>query len=261
MMSFRALWSGLLLVLPAVLATAAGTPLFEQMSAQYRKDFGIEMVAGGEIFPVSGAAGSAKIEAQNVGPRDVDMVLYFLRKEFGRYPAEAMRASGVKRIVFCHELKLGGQRLAGLAVSDNSTIYVESVSFGGDEAHRRRVLHHEFFHFLDYAIHAERDVADNPAWLAAGAPGATYLGPHAAPRESNWASNPAPGFVSSYARTSATEDRAEVFCGIMTNNLTMRLALQKDQHLAAKVRVLKDELKAFCPQIDEAFWERTAKNF
>ena len=31
--------------------------------------------------------------------------------------------------------------------------------------------------------------------------------------------------------------------------------------LAAKLGVLKNELKAFCPQVDEAFWAKTAKNF
>lgn len=48
---------------------------------------------------------------------------------------------------------------------------------------------------------------------------------------------------------------------MMTNNLTVRLLLQKDTFMAAKLAVLKKELNSFCPQMDEAYWVRTAKNF
>ena len=77
----------------------------------------------------------------------------------------------------------------------------------------------------------------------------------------NWASHPAAGFVSNYAMKAVSEDRAELFAAMMTNNLTVRLLLQKDTFMAAKLAVLKKELNSFCPQMDEAYWVRTAKNF
>ncbi len=237
---------------------APGSALFEQMKAQYAQDYDIELVADFEEFPVKTALGP--IDGRNSGPRNVDMVLYFLRKEFNRYPAEVLRASGLKRIVFCRDLKANGNRVAGLAWSGNATIYMDSSTEAGDEAHRRRTLHHEFFHFLDYAMRAGEDIMRHKDWEAANAPGTTYGGGSAKP-ESNWASHPAPGFVSSYALKALPEDRAELFAAIMTNNLTVRLLLQKDAFLAAKLKVLKEELLAFCPQLDEAFWTRTAKNF
>jgi hypothetical protein len=248
-----------LLCLAAGKAGAAGSALFEQMSAQYRQDYGIELVAESETFPVAESGGV--IDGRNAGPKNVDMVLYFLRKEFGKYPAEVIRASGVKRIVFCRELKARGNRIAGLALENTGTIYMDSSTEVGDEAHRRRTLHHEFFHFLDYAMHPGGDLTDQPAWVAAGAPNPSYGGTGGAQPVPNWASHPAPGFVSNYAMKALPEDRAELFAAIMTNNLTVRLLLQKDKYLAAKLQVLKDELKAFNPQLDEAFWTRTAKNF
>lgn len=256
---FRKIPAFFILCLAAVQAAAAGSALFEQMSAQYRQDYGIELVAEFETFPVAESGGV--IDGRNAGPKNVDMVLYFLRKEFGKYPAEAIRASGLKRIVFCRDLKARGNRIAGLALENTGTIYMDSSTEIGDEAHRRRTLHHEFFHFLDYAMHPGSDLASQPAWLAAGAPDANYGGAAGGQAGSNWASHPAPGFVSHYALKAVPEDRAELFAAIMTNNLTARLLLQKDKYLAAKLQVLKDELKAFCPQLDEAFWTRTAKNF
>lgn len=248
------------LLLSAVgLAAAPGSALLEQMKAQYLKDYEIELVADDEVYPIAESDGA--ITARNSGARNVDMVLYFLRKEFAKYPPEFVKLSGLKRIVFCRDLKSHGTRIAGVAVEKNATIYMDSSTEIGDEPHRRRTLHHEFFHFIDYAMHGERDIRDNRAWVAAGAPGSTYGAAETGAPATNWASHPAAGFVSNYARKAVPEDRAEVFCAIMTNNLTMRLLLQKDSFLAGKLDVLKGELKEFCPQIDEAFWAKTAKNF
>lgn len=249
----------MLLTFTASLPAATTSVLFDQMSAQYKKDYDIELVADFETYPVAESGGA--IVARNAGPKNVDMVLYFLRKEFAKYPAEAIRASGVKRIVFCRDLKASGNRIAGVALENNGTIYMDSSTEVGDEAHRRRTLHHEFFHFIDYAMHANRDILDNPAWTAANAPGTAYGSSDNGTPVPNWASHPAPGFVSNYSRKAMPEDRAELFAAMMTNNLTVRLLLQKDSFLSAKLGVLKGELKAFCPQLDEAFWGRTAKNF
>lgn len=255
----RRLFPGLMLAFTTSLPAAATSVLFDQMSAQYKKDYGIELVADGETYPVPESGGA--INARNAGPRNVDMVLYFLRKEFGKYPPELVHLTGLKRIVFCRDLKANGNRIAGVAVENNGTIYMDSSTEVGDEAHRRRTLHHEFFHFIDYALHGTRDIRDNPAWVAANAPNTTYGAADTGAPASNWASHPAPGFVSNYARKAVPEDRAELFAAIMTNNLTVRLLLQKDSFLTTKLGVLKEELKAFCPQIDGAFWTKTAKNF
>lgn len=249
-----------LLLLSAIsLSAAPGSALLEQLKAQYQKDYEIELVADDETFPVAESDGA--ITARNAGLRNVDMVLYFLRKEFAKYPPELVKLSGLKRIVFCRDLKANGQRIAGVAVQKNATIYMDSSTEVGDESHRRRTLHHEFFHFIDYAIHGERDIRDSRAWVAAGAPGSTYSAAETGAPVANWASHPAAGFVSNYSRKSVPEDRAELFAAILTNNLTVRLLLQKDSFLTAKFGVLKDELKEFCPQVDEAFWVKTAKNF
>ena len=107
------------------------SPLLDEMSAQFKRDFGIQIIAEGEPYPVGGAEGT--ILAQNTGVNNGDMVLSFLRKEFAKYPVELIRQSGVKRIVLCRELRIGSTRIAGVAVERNASIYVDSTTMVGDE--------------------------------------------------------------------------------------------------------------------------------
>ena len=107
-----------------------------------------------------------------------------------------------------------------------------------------------------------KNIADKLTAAAKKASGRAVYGGAGNPQPvPNWASHPAPGFVSNYSQKAVPEDRAELFAAIMTNNLTVRLLLQKDAYLAAKLKVLKGELQGYCPQLDDAFWTRTAKNF
>lgn len=236
-------------------SSISASPLLDEMNAQYKREFGIEIVADRETYPIAGTGGS--IDAMNTGVNNGDMVLYFLRKEFAKYPPELLKRAGVKRIVLCKELKKGSSRIAGIAVEQTGSIYVDSTTKIGDESHRRRTLHHELFHFMDYA---RGDVMHNAAWEAVnkGAPAYGSPPPPPKPGQRNWASHPAPGFVSDYSLTALPEDRAELFAALMTNNLTLRLLVQRDFALATKVKILKEELVQFCPQADEAFWARMA---
>lgn len=249
-----------LLFLTARAVVAEASPLFDQMAEQFKRDFDVQLVAENEGYPLGGPGG--RIDAKNTGERNGDMVLYFLRKEISKYPAELVRASGVKRIVLCRDLKADGRRVAGVASPSNASIYVDSTAQVGDEAHRRRTLHHEFFHFLDHAQHPS-DMATNTVWKNANAPGVSYgsAAPPQKPGQYNWASHPAPGFISDYSLTAIPEDRAELFAALMTNNLTLRTLLQRDPFLAKKTQMLKDELQRFCPAADEAFWAKTAAFF
>jgi len=250
----------LALFLSVVALVAEASPLFDQMSEQFKRDYGIQLVAENETYPLGGPGGH--IDAKNTGERNGDMVLYFLKKEISKYPAELLRASGVKRIVLCRDLKHSGRLVAGVASSANASIYVDSTAQVGDEAHRRRTLHHEFFHFLDHAEHP-KDMTTNTEWKNLNAPGVNYgsAAPAQKPGQFNWASHPALGFVSDYSLTAIPEDRAELFAGLMTNNLTLRTLLQRDPYLAAKTKLLKGELQRFCPAADEAFWAKTAGFF
>ncbi|MEO7599956.1 MAG: hypothetical protein ABIV50_13550 [Opitutus sp.] len=238
-------------------ASASATPLFDAMRSVFENNYGIQLVADQEQFPVEGTGGT--ITGRNTGTSNGDMVLYFLRKEFAKYPAELVRRSGVRRIVLCRDLKSGETRIAGVAAEVNATIYFDSTASVGNESHRRRTLHHEFFHFLDYARGG--DVMNNDGWEAINRGSVSYgsAPPPMKPGQSDWATHPAPGFISDYSLNALPEDRAELFAGMMTNNLKLRLLVQSDQKLAAKVGQLKTEVQQLCPAMNESFWAEIAK--
>ena len=58
---------GLLLGLPVSMAGAPGSALFEQMKAQYHKDYGLELVADEEVYPVAESNGA-------ITARNADMI-------------------------------------------------------------------------------------------------------------------------------------------------------------------------------------------
>lgn len=247
--------SRLALVWFALLAVAAhGSPLFDQLKKEYHEKSGVELVAGDEPFPVRTAGD--EIKGVNMRQSDLDLYLYMFRKEYGKYPPELLRASGLRRIVFCRDLTYNGRPKSALAIYDNLTIYLDVRSGVHSENFRRKLMHHEFYHMVDFA---DGGVGPDAEWAALNPPGFAYgAGDDGA--GSADVTHPAPGFTTRYSQVSITEDKAELFSNLMGNDLKLRLLVQQDGFLSAKVRQLKAQLKQFCPQADEAFWARVAKS-
>ncbi len=244
------------LVLAFIFAVGAarGSVLFDQLKKEYREKAGVELVAGTEKFSVMTDYG--QIEGVGAGTGDIDLFLYMFRKEFGKYPPELLRLSGLKRIAFCSELLHDGQRRSGVALSENFTVYLNVRSGVFSERFRRKLMHHEFFHIIDFASFGyERDTE----WEALNAPGVDY-NPAAATAAGHGPSSdvthPAAGFLTRYSLAESREDKAELFSNLMFNDLQAREFIKRDGVLAAKVQLLKARLKAFCPELDDGFWAR-----
>ena len=65
------------------------------------------------------------------------------------------------------------------------------------------------------------------------------------------------GFVTDYAMTSVEEDKAEVFACLMQEKHKKLIArwAQKDTVLRKKIQVIKDFVAAYCPQMNEEYWQ------
>jgi hypothetical protein len=247
---------GVWLVLGFLIAAGAarGSELFDQLKKEYREKAGVELVAGTEKFPFK--TEHDLIDGVNANAGDIDLFLYMFRKEFGKYPPELIRLSGLKRIVFCSDLLHGGQRRSGVAISDNATIYLNVRSGVFSERFRRKLMHHEFFHMIDYASFGyERDTQ----WEALNAPGIIYnaaTANAAGHGPSSDVTHPAVGFLTRYAMADSREDKAELFSNLMFNDLQARDFIKRDAVLTAKVALLKARLVKFCPLLDDGFWAR-----
>jgi len=253
----RRLW----LVIAFFLAAAwlRGSVLYDQLKQEYQGKGGVELVAGSEPFPVT--LGAGVVAGKNVPKSDIDIYLYLFRKEFGKYPAELISLTGLKRVVFCRELSINGQARAAVPDGENNTLYLDVRSGIYSETYRRKIIHHAFYRLLDEASHDGPGDAD---WVALNSPGFHYgsEGPVAeGDNKASLISHPAPGFLNSWAMSAVEEDKAEIFANLMVNDLKTRLLLKDDEILRAKVRRLKDTLALFCRPCGEDFWARVVKQF
>jgi len=216
----------------------------------------IRIVTAGEPFPVKNSYGP--IDGRDAPPEALAAYLPLLASEFNLYPASFVRRSGVKRIVLCTELKFSGQRWNAVPDYDHDTLYLEVVRGNHDPIYQRRVIHHDFFHFVDWQDDGEVD--RDPAWSALNPQGFRYgLGGAAAQNDprGQLLDPTLVGFVDRYAQSAVEEDKAELFAALVVcGESTVRRA-ERDEILASKIRMLRANCLAFCPEIDERFWKQT----
>ncbi len=194
-----------------------------------------------------------------------------LLEEIPRYPPEILEAIGLRTIWLCGGLsfrdgKKAGER-AGLVLAGTEYLFLD-VSSGLDSrriaAYARRKgldylkfvsrndlirsdFHHEVFHLIDVAVHRG---APDSNWLALSGGLEAYQPLSGGklssgidvslnvPGYSRWA----PGFVTRYAQTDPSEDKAELYGWTMANPSRMRRFLQEDPILRAKFQALKEEI-------------------
>jgi hypothetical protein len=186
-------------------------------------------------------------------PSDTSAAVAILTEELSRYPSGFLGQSGISRMILCSKLRENERAIPSLPNYQHSLIL--DVEAPADFL--RRVLHHEVFHFADYAD--DEQVQRDPAWESINAHFFTY-GPGGRfvrdPATSDANSAPV-GFVTPYAASALEEDKAETFAFMMVAPGLVRERCQSDRVLAEKVRAIRRQLSAFSPDIDGAFWART----
>jgi len=191
--------------------------------------------------PVSGAP-----------PRDTSTTVAVLAEELSRYPASFLQKSGILRVILCQSLRENDRSIPSLPNYQHSLLL--DVDARADFL--RRVIHHEVFHFADYAD--DEQVQRDPGWENLNAHYFTY-GPGGRfardPASSSVAAAPA-GFVTPYAASALEEDKAETFAFMMVAPGLVRERCRTDGVLAEKARAIRRQLSAFSPEIDAAFWVR-----
>lgn len=137
-----------------------------------------------------------------------------LEAELEKYPRDFFRDLGLRGIywgrnvesgLFTWRLAVGG---VGFNIQGERLVVLNLPEPPQAQPLPAHTLHHEIFHALD--------TQDESNWARCNPPNSVYgLQPSEnIRREFDY---PSPGFVSSYARTEAREDRAEVFALMMTN--------------------------------------------
>lgn len=181
-------------------------------------------------------------------------------EEFSYYPATAIKRSGLQEIILCRALDFEGAHRTALPDYDHDAFYLDVERGGATEEYQRKVIHHEFFHIIDWKD--DGLVYSDDAWVALNANGFKYGrgGKFAQkdPRESVFDSS-LKGFVTRYAMAGVEEDKAETFANMMVNYQLMEERAQNDPVLKSKIVRMKQLLQKFDSSFNDEFWALISK--
>jgi hypothetical protein len=256
-------WPLLPLLLPSLLGCADDVQLtpppgkVRSALAEIARRDEIEIVAFDPLFPVATTFGD--IAGGAAAGDDLDRYSVLFVREFSPYPASLIKRCGLKRVVLCRGLSYDHQPRAAVPDFFHDTLYLDVLRGGYDHLYQCKVLHHEFFHIIDYRD--DGHVYDDEEWAALNPPGFKYGsgGKHAqSAANASELTDKVPGFLNYYATTGVEEDKAEVFANLIVDSAYVAKRTKTDRVLRAKVQALKKLMAKFCPEVDTAFWSKAA---
>lgn len=195
-------------------------------------------------YTISGAA-----------PSDADLKKYtvIFVKEWSRYPPSFVAKSKIKKIVFCEGLKINEQVRGAAPAFDLEAMYYDPVLGNYNEHFQRNVVHHEFFHMVDWRMGLFRK---DSVWSALNPAGFKY-GDGGSKMRTNGVgelTTDIPGFLTPYGTSAIEEDKAELFSHLIVDTKFVTDQAVKDAALASKIKELKKRMKGFDPAMDDKFW-------
>lgn len=222
----------------------------EDLNRLARK-WGIQIVVDpGKIYPRKTASGNA-ITAKAAPKKAIEEFCAILARELAAYPDEFFRQLELERMVLCRELRRDGAEFGGLSEYDTDTIHFEITQGKELKHYQTSKVHHEIFHFLDYRDDATIDKDD--AWDKLNPSGFKYDS-----ARSGWFGfeEKNPGFLNTYSMTAIGEDKAEIFGHLAVRAAEMETRAGKDKVIRRKIDRMKELVRSYCPQLDDAFWDR-----
>ncbi len=237
----------------------AAEPKDGEALAKTARAYGIEVVTTDPTFPVKTNHG--KIDGKAADKKEIRVYGALFVAEFELYPPDLVTRAKLKRVVFCDELSFAGQRRNAIPDYENDTLYLDVVRGNSNRTYMRKVLHHEFFHIIDYrddglVYEDERWANLNPPdfkYDRGGGKGAQGVA------DTSVLTDKYPGFLNHYSTTGVEEDKAEVFANLIVDVSDVADRAKKDKVLAAKVERMKELLTEFCPEMNQQFWTKVEK--
>ncbi|MBI1333663.1 MAG: hypothetical protein GC165_12380 [Armatimonadetes bacterium] len=173
--------------------------------------------------------------------------------EWSRYTADVMRKAKVTKIVFCEKLALGQQIRAAVPAYGLDAMYYDPALGAYSPSYQKSVIHHEFFHMMDYQM--GRSEVDRE-WVAMNPPEFQYGSGGAKMRTSGVGNltKEIPGFITMYGTSAMEEDKAELYAHLIVDPKFVLDQAKTDAVLASKIALLKKRLFAFDSLFGQKFW-------
>jgi hypothetical protein len=209
-------------------------------------------------FPVKTIHGM--IEGQEPEIQTLKKYQKLLAGEINRYPKSLIRNSKLKRIVLCENLAFGGQRRNAIPDFEHDVLYLDAKRGDYNRQYQRKVIHHEFFHLIDYKDDGKIYVdatwgALNPADFRYGTGGRNAQ----EDASTSLLTDRFPGFLNHYSTTGVEEDKAEMFANMIVVPEYVASRASRDLVIRDKVKAMQSLIQKFCPDIKKDFWNRLAK--
>ena len=211
-------------------------------------ELGIEVFVPARAFQLE--SGGAWLTGVPVSAKDQDRALATFSSELARYPALFLARARLHRLLLCAKLHEGGEPIPSLPNYHGALL----IDVEADASFLRRLVHHEVFHFADYAD--DDQLSRDPAWLALNDRDFTYGNGGRSSREPGAGrfSADIAGFVSRYATSALEEDKAETFAMRMSAPRTFARLIADDAILRAKSGALEAQLRTLSPAMDDRFF-------
>jgi hypothetical protein len=164
-----------------------------------------------------------------------------VRAELERYEPSFLAAVGLHRVLLCRDLLEGTKSFPSMPNVQHTLI----LDTGSPAAFLRRLVHHELFHFADFADDGE--LKHDPAWAALNEKHFVYgFGGRLERHEgsAHW-SEERLGFVTEYAKSALEEDKAELYSFTMIDPARVAARAKGDRVLARKLERLERQVHRF----------------
>jgi len=234
--------------------THATLALLSEIASSYR----IEIAAAQLAFPIKTTHGfihgrtAAHDSLVKYGPLFVN--------EFKLYPKQFVEASKLRKVVLCEDLSFDGQRRNAVPDFEHNALYLDAKRGDHNVKYQRKVLHHEFFHIVDFVDGGKIYVDDQ--WAAMNPVDFRY-GTGGRNAQDNASTSVLTdrfsGFLNHYSTTGVEEDKAELFANMLVDFQHVLQRAMRDPVVQKKVDAMKRLLARFCKELDEGFWARVGK--
>lgn len=222
------------------------------------KTYSVGVVARAPAFPVKTAHGP--IDGAEADPADAASYAAVFAQEWGLYPPELVRKTGLRRVVFCKGLSFAGQFRTGVPDFEHDTLFLDVSRGRHDDRYVRKVIHHEFFHFVD--LRDDGRLYEDERWAGLNRPGFRY-GPGGAKLQDDptvtTTGRDVPGFLNRYAAAGVEEDKAEVFAHLMVEPRAVAARAAADRYVRLKAERMRELLAGFSRTGGDEFWAAVEK--
>jgi hypothetical protein len=236
--------------------TATSGSNMPSVALRIEEQYGIQVVYSGQRYPVKTYYGPIQATAANSS--ELDSYSAILAHEFLIYPSNLIKRVRLKRIVLCRGLSYGGQVRSAIPDYEHDTLYLDVERGAYSRVYQSLVIHHEFFHVVDYQddgqVYSDAQWARlNSATFRYGNGGVAMQGDALSSLATDRV-----GFLTNYATSGVEEDKAEMFAHMMTEYAEVVKRASTDDVLRRKMVAMKKLLKSFCAEIDDSFWKRVS---